>query len=149
VAYAPKVVFDFPGSLRLARLSWHLADLLDQLARRRSEDARSALTDWTGAYAGEFAVRIDDEIVTAARLSEQLRAEAGGWAMEWKQAMDQENYNRYQAACARVRSRRNGWDNFTGALFGHDDLPSQPDVAPTPVAPDYLATRQFADYSRY
>jgi hypothetical protein len=149
VAYAPKVVFDFAGSLRLARLSWRLADLLDQMARTRGRNAGDALTDWTGGYATEFTVRIDDELVTAARLSEQLRAEAGGWAIEWKQAMDQENYNRYQAACTRVRSRRSGWDNFTGALFGHGDLPSEPDLALTPAAPYYYATRQFADYSRY
>ena len=149
MAYAPRVVFDFDGSLRLARLSWHLADLLDQLARRRGDDARAALVDWAGAFADEFVVRIDGELVTAARLSEQLRAEAGGWAIEWKQAMDQENYNRYQAACNRVRQKRSGWDSFTGALFGHDDLPSEPRLAALPAAPDYLATRQFADYSRY
>ena len=145
----PPVQFDFDGGLQLARLSWRTADEVDLLAGGRRDLAVAALTDWSGAYGEQFALRVDDEVQTASVVARQLRDEAAGWATEWKQAMDQENYNRYQDACDRVRDDRGFLDTVGGALFGHNDLPPTPQLARTPQPPTYAATRQFADYSNY
>lgn len=146
---APTVVFDFDGALQLARLSWQTASELDALRTARADHAAAALTGWSGAYGVEFVHRIDDEAQTAFIVAEQLRAEANGWAEEWKQAMDQENYNRYQAACDRVRDDRNLVDDVIGFFAGHDDLPDAPALAARPSPPTFSPTRCVADYSRY
>jgi hypothetical protein len=143
------VQFDFDGSLRLARLSWQTADELELTAGGRHDLAVAALTDWSGVYGEQFAGRIDDEMHTTSIVARQLRDEAGGWAIEWKQAMDQANYNRYQDACDRIRDDRGFLDTVGGALFGHDDLPPTPQLADTPQPPSFAATRRFADYSSY
>jgi hypothetical protein len=143
---APSVVFDFDGALQLARLSWQTADELDRLRGERCSHAAAALSDWVGAYGIEFTTRIDTEAQTAFVVAEQLRAEANGWAEEWKQAMDQENYNRYQAACDRVRDQRGTLDKIGGFFLGHDDLPSTPKLAARPAPPTFAATRGFANY---
>lgn len=148
-SHAPAVVFDFDGALQLARLSWQTADELDRWRGERSTQAAAALDGWTGAYGTEFVGRVDTELQTAVVVAEQLRAEANGWAEEWKQAMDQENHNRYQTACDRVRSGRSFLDDVGGFLFGHDDLPPTPARAARPAPPSFSATRSFADYSRY
>ena len=111
--------------------------------------AVAALTDWSGAYGEQFTVRIDHELQGVAIVARQLRDEANGWAIEWKEAIDQENYNRYQAACDRVRDDRGFVDTIGGALFGHDDLPPTPRHAATPQPPTFAATSAFADYSTY
>lgn len=144
---SPAVVFDFDGALRLARLSWQTADELDRWRAARSSRAATALTGWTGTYATAFVARIDTEVQTALVVAEQLRAEANGWAEEWKQAMDQENFHRYQAACDRVRSRRDLLDDIGGFLFGHDDLPPTPSLAARPAPPSFSPTRAFAEYA--
>lgn len=143
---SPKVVFDWSGSLRVARLSWTMAEQLDQLVGERSAAARAALASWLGVYADEFAARIDDEVRTAANLAEQMRGEANGWAEEWRKAMDQENYNRYQDACDRVRDDRDLGDKIAGFFTGHDDLPDQPAPAASPAPPNFAPTRKFASY---
>lgn len=148
-SHAPAVVFDFDGALQLARLSWQTAGELDRLRRERGSQAAAALTGWSGAYGVEFVARVDAETQAASVLAEQLRAEATGWAEEWKQAMDQENYNRYQAACDRVRDDRSFLDGVVGFFGGHDDLPDTPRLATRPAPPSFGATRTFADYSRY
>jgi hypothetical protein len=146
---APQVVFDYSGSLDLARQSWRMADQLEQLGRDRGARASAALVGWTGAYADEFVGRVDDEVRTAMAIAGELRAEANGWATEWKKAIDQENYNRYQDACDRARGERSNLDKVVGALFGHDDLPSPPRLADTPASPGFYPTRTVADYSRH
>ena len=143
------VVFDFDGSLQVARLSWQAADELDRLRGERSTLAVDALTDWSGAYGVEFAGRIDDETLSASHLAEQLRGEANGWALEWTKAMDQENYNRYQDACDRAHDDRSVVDSVVGFFTGHDDLPPTPARAGQPQPPSFAATRTFADYSNY
>ena len=80
-------------------------------------------------------------------MSESLRAEASGWAIEWAKAMDQENFNRYQAACDHVRSSASRWDRIRDSVFGEDDLPDQPSPAAVPTSPRFLPTRRFANYS--
>jgi hypothetical protein len=145
---SPKVVFDWTGALRAARLSWQAADDVERLIGERGRLASDALVNWSGAYATEFAARVDDELQTAAAVAGQLRGEAEGWAIEWKNAMDQENWNRYQAACDRVRDDRGLIDKV---MFwqGHDDLPPEPSMAAVPRAPGFVPTRQFANYSGY
>lgn len=143
------VVFDFDGSLALARMLWTMADELDGLLVTRSSLAETALTDWIGNYANEFSGRIDHEQQAGSMLARQLRAEAGGWAEEWRKAMDQENWNRYAAAVDRVEADRGVLDSIGGFLFGHSDLPPQPSPAAVPVGPGFAATRSFANYSGY
>lgn len=143
------VVFDFDGSLRLARRLWATADDLDAVTRDRQRMAEAALVDWSGAHAEVFALRMDEEAVTTGRLTVQLRGEAEGWADEWRKAIDQENRNRHAAAVRRVESQRGFLDGLVGWIAGHDDLPPEPRAAVRPLAPAFLPTRSFADYSRY
>jgi hypothetical protein len=146
--HARTVAFDFDGALQLARLSWQSADELDRLRCERGGQAAAALTGWAGSYGVEFVRRVDTETQTALVLAEKLRAEATGWAEEWKQAMDQENWNRYQAACDRVRAGRSFVDDVVGFFGGHDDLPDTPAAAARPAPPSFTPTRTVADYSR-
>ena len=143
------VVFDWAGSLNLAKALHAVADELTGLAGSRAGLATTALSHWEGMYGEQFVGRIDDEIQTGTRLAVQLRAEAEGWAIEWQKAMDQENWDRYQAAKSRVENQRSNWDKFSGWALGHDDLPNTPKAAGRPVAPNFAATRSFADYSRF
>ncbi len=143
------VVFDWGGSLNLARALHSMADELTDLAGSRARLATTALAHWQGTYGEQFVGRIDDEVHTGTRLAAQLRAEAEGWAIEWQKAMDQENWDRYQATKRRVENQRSNWDKLSGWAFGHDDLPNTPSAAARPIAPHFAATRNFADYSRY
>lgn len=145
----PSVVFDFDGSLTLARKLFAMADELDLLLRSRLDLASTALAHWSGEYADDFVERIDTEQSVGVQLVGQLRGEADGWAVEWQRAMDQENWNRYAAAVKRVEHDRSLVDSFVGFFAGHDDLPSQPAPAGVPVAPGFWPTRSFANYSRY
>lgn len=145
----PAVVFDFTGSLELARRLWSMADELDALLGLRRTLGTEALAHWQGVYAVEFVERLDDELTTGSTLVGQLRGEAGGWATEWQKAMDQENWNRYAAAVQRVEDGR-GWGDKIGGFFtGHDDLPPTPTGAGLPAASNFLPTRSFANYSAY
>ncbi len=143
------VVFDFDGSLALARSLWSVADDLDALRVQRGGLADDALVDWLGVFADDFTLRADNEDATATFLVEQLRAEAQGWAVEWQKAMDQENWNRYTLAVERVKADRDWKDDLGGWLFGHDDLPPTPAAAAVPASPSFTATRSFANYSGY
>ena len=143
------VVFDWGGSLNLAKALHVMAGELTELTSSRTRLATTALAQWIGTYSEHFVGRIDDEVHTGASLAAQLRAEAEGWAIEWQKAMDQENWDRYQAAKQRVENQRSNWDKFSGWALGHDDLPNTPSAAARPVAPHFAATRSFADYSRY
>ena len=143
------VIFDWSGSLQLARKLWELAGRLEALSTSRGVQARSALVDWSGQKSVDFSARIAGEQADCIRLSHALRAEADGWAIEWTKAMDNENMVRYQLACQRVRDDRSALDKIGGFFVGHDDLPPQPRSARQPTAPGFVATRQLADFSAY
>jgi hypothetical protein len=143
---APDVVFEFEGSLALARLAWATAGELESLMTDRRRRATETLLRWQGGSATEFGDRIEAEARAVAAIAAELRAEAGAWAIEWTHAIDQENYNRYQDACDQVRADTSIWDWGRDALFGEDDLPPQPAPAATPNAPTFAPTRSFAHY---
>lgn len=149
MAHRSRLVFDWEGSLRGARQLYAVADELQGLADRRSPLAEAALADWLGPFAVDFVNRLNDEVTNVNTLVPALRGEADGWALEWKRAMDQENWNRYANAVDRVHEKRSTWDSLWGGLTGHDDLPSTPNLAGIPAAPSYQPTRSFADYSSY
>lgn len=141
------VRFDYDGSLDLARRLWQLADRLDALGADRHRWAVDALVDWTGPLGGEFAGRVDTEVVDLARVSGELRAAADGWAQAWAGALNQQNWRLFARACDVVRSRRSTGDKIIGFFTGHDDLPAEPYTRATPTAPRFLATGTFARYS--
>jgi hypothetical protein len=149
VTIANHVIFDWTGSLLLARRLWEVAERLEALTATRHRQAGNALVDWNGSTAVEFATRVDAECSDCARLSNALREEANGWATEWSKAVDEENWVRYQEACQRVRSQRGAMDKVGGFLFGHDDLPPEPRSARPPSSPGFAPTRKLADYSAY
>jgi hypothetical protein len=112
----------------------------------RRDHAGTALTDWSGEYATEFVQRANDEQQTGTTIVSQLRSEAEAWAVEWKHAMDQENWNRYQAKVKQVERDRSLLDDIGGFFFGHDDLPPTPAEAAVPTSPGFWPTRDFAHY---
>jgi len=140
------VVFDFDGSLALARSLWSVADELDGVRATREASAAEALVGWQGVYGDQFVTRVDHEQVSARVVAEQLRGEANGWAEEWRKAIDQVNRDRYAAAVRSVEADRGFWDDVGGFFFGHNDLPSEPSPAATPTPPGFAATRGFANY---
>lgn len=149
MAHRSRLVFDWEGSLSAARQLHTVAGDLQGLADRRAPLAEAALADWLGPFADDFITRFNDEQTNVNTLVPALRAEADGWALEWKRAMDQENQNRYANAVDRVHARRSTWDSVWGGLTGHDDLPSMPSPANIPTAPSYWPSRGFANYSSY
>ena len=143
---AGNVVFDFEGSLDLARSLWRLADDLEQLLSSRSASASSALTNWAGRYADEFVDRANDEQSTGSMLAQMLRSDAYGWAFAWTQAMDEQNRVLYAREVTRVENDRSTLDRIGGFFTGHDDLPSTPRPASVPQPPYFFSTRTFARY---
>ena len=143
------VVFDFDGSLALARSLYDVAADLEGVSVGRRALAGSALADWRGVYADEFTGRMDHEQRSGAAVAVQLRAEADGWAEEWRKAMDQENWDRYAAAVNRAKWKKGLLDKIGDAFFGDDDLPKTPRPAARPSGPMFAPTRSFADYSKH
>jgi hypothetical protein len=107
-----------------------------------------ALTGWTGPHADTFRSRVGVEHASAAAVVDAMRDEAQLWAAAWQQAVDQENWIRYQYACRAIRESRSKLDKLFGHFVGHDDLPPEPKPAALPQPPDFAATRRLADYSR-
>ena len=143
---ASDVRFDFEGSLQLARRLVGLADEIDTLMAARVAGAEDALATWLGRFATEFAERVNTESSDIATISADLRVSAEGWALAWKDSMDEQNRRLYAREVDRVESSRSGWDSFWGGIVGHDDLPDQPPPVPVPTGPGYYATASFVRY---
>src|SRR5699024_934588 len=86
-----RVVFDYEGSLQLARMLWSLADDLRSEAIEREGAAQVALEKWKGRYAGEFGERNSAETSSRLEVAHQLREDARNWAKAWQAALDQQN----------------------------------------------------------
>jgi hypothetical protein len=144
-----RVVFDFDGSLELARQLWSLADDIVTEHGLRETDFTTANAKWEGPYGVEFEGRRADERTSKANVVEGLRDDARAWAQAWAAALDQQNKNNRAAEVTRVRNDRNlfevGWDN----TFGEDDSDSQvaavPDVT-VPIPPRFQATATETTY---
>jgi len=144
-----RVVFDFDGSLELARLLWSLADDIQNEHTLREADYETAIAKWEGPYATEFAGRRADERTSKTNVVSGLRADARAWAQAWAAALDQQNKNNRAAKVTEVRNDRGllerGWD----ATFGEDDSDSKVDPVPeiaVPLPPSFTATATETTY---
>ena len=140
------VKFDWYGSLSLARRLWAFADDLETAATTRGSEVEGALKSWLGAYADEFITRTNDEQTSLTTVVSNLRNDATNWAQAWKLAMDQQNRVLFARKTKEVEDNRSGWDNFTGDLFGHDDLPAAPPTIDVPTEPNFYATGTLKRY---
>ena len=143
---ASDVQFDYVGSLLLARKLYALGEEVDEMMSNRRTHSRTALTDWLGPYRAEFRGRIDSERTQATAIASQLREGARRWATRWAEAMNEQNSINHARETKRVEDNRSGWDNFTGGLFGHDDLPDYPPTIDVPTAPNFYATGTLTRY---
>lgn len=137
------VRFDFEGSLVAARRLWALADSLDTHASIRLAAAQRALTNWTGALRNEFLTRTTQEHEAITKCARECRNGALGWAIAWKNAMDEDNRRRRARAVDEVRKQRSWMERNVGDLFLGDDsmdhIPQAKEVA-TPKAPSFKRT---------
>jgi len=124
------VRFDFEGSLEFARTLWRLSDDLHVVGTWRRGAIERALRSWQGAHAVEFADRANDEIGTTAAVVEQLRNEAGAWALLWTQARELQNHRLRARAVDEERDSRSFGEWGVDKLTGSDD--SNAEVAATP-----------------
>lgn len=143
---ADDVRFDYTNSLRLARRLYALGNEVDELMTNRTTHSETALTDWLGPYGTEFTERIGTERTSATGIAAQLREGARQWAARWAEAMNEQNSILHARETKRVEDDRSGWDNFTGGLFGHNDLPAYPPTIEVPVAPYFYATGTLTRY---
>lgn len=143
---AADVRFDYVGSLQLARRLWALADDVDAIRNKRVSLGETALSDWLGVYGTQFADRVNSEDLQAATIANELRMAAEQWAVRWAEAMNEQNNINLAREIERVKDERSGWDNFTGSMFGHDDLPSPAGAIPVPTAPSFPPTGTLTRY---
>lgn len=143
---ASDVRFDFDGALYLARRLYTLGGHVDDVRWSRTAKAETALTDWTGPYGTEFADRVVSEDTQAMAIASQLREGARQWAARWAEAMNEQNAILHARETKRIEDDRSGWENFTGGIFGHDDLPPGPATIPVPSAPGFVATGSLTEY---
>ncbi len=138
-----RVVFDFDGSLELARQLWSLADDIQSEHSLREADYDTAIAKWEGPYATEFAGRRSDERSSKTNVVSGLRADARAWASAWRDALDQQNKNNRAAKVTEIRDNRAWYEQAWDATFGEDDSDDQVAQVPyvaTPVPPQFAAT---------
>ena len=143
---APDVQFDYVGSLLLARKLYALGEEVDEMMSNRTTQSNTALTDWLGPFGREFRERISSERTQATAIASQLREGARQWASRWAEAMNEQNSINHARETKRIEDDRSGWDNFTGDLFGHDDLPPSPNTIDVPTEPNFYATGTLKRY---
>lgn len=138
-----KVVFDFDGSLELARLLWALADALEAEDSGRQTDYETAMARFKGAYADQFVSRRDTETTSRSTVVEGLRADAKNWAKAWANAKYQQNKNDRVAAVEKIRADRSNMEKFYDLVRGNDDSDDQVPPAKsvtTPSPPQFFPT---------
>jgi hypothetical protein len=146
LSVAADVRFDFEGSLRLARRLYALGQEIDELMSNRVTWSATALQDWLGPFGVEFSGRIDSEKTQASAIALQLREGARQWAVRWAEAMNEQNSILLAREIKHIEDNRSGWDNFTGGLFGHNDLPPNPPTIDVPSEPNFFATGSLTRY---
>ena len=128
------VVFDFEGSLDLARALWRLADEVESQDRAREGEFETAKKKWRGAYGDQFVVRRDEERTSVRTVIEGLRTDARSWAKAWADAKFQQRKNDRVAEIEEIRANRGFVERTYDTITRHDD--SEDQVAPAvPVSP--------------
>lgn len=125
-----RIVFDFEGSLQLARMLWSLADDLRSEAAERERNATVASERWRGRYADDFGERMSTETSNRLEIAAQLRDDARNWAKAWQTALDQQNKINRINKVEEVSDSRNLVHKAWDATFGEDTSDSK--VAPLP-----------------
>ena len=143
---AADVVFDFEGSLQLARKLWAVADQLEKVRDARVGLAADALVSWTGPHGVDFAGRANLETTQATVAAGQLREGATLWATAWKAAMDEQNWINMQREKQRVKDDRNWAQDQWASWTGDDDMPADPAEVTVPSAPSFAATSSLITY---
>ncbi len=140
---AANVVFDYSGSLRLARKLWQFADDLDTARITRGADAEGALKSWLGPLATDFSTRIDDEATSLRSAAAALRSEAMSWGAMWASAVNEQQRINHARECKRIEENRSTVSRIWGGIVGHDDLPSAPTEVSAPTGPGFHVERIF------
>ncbi len=144
------VVFDFEGSLRLARRLWRLADEVTLAAGRRIEAREAAQAAWRGPHAEHFAtVRAPNEDASTANVVAALRQEAVGWGVMWAAALNDQNRINWARAVEQEKDHRSTTERF-GDFFVGDDSAGQvpePPPYPAPRPPTFVPTGSLVHYS--
>jgi hypothetical protein len=140
VQAAQDIQFDFEGSLVLARQLRAMAEDAHSMMSNRGRLAQDALNTWLGPHGVDFAERVTAEGRQIDGFSADLRRAADGWAICWKEAMDEQRRIDHARECERIRSSRSLLDSVVGGIFGHDDLPPPPRPVGIPEGPAYLPT---------
>ncbi|MGB3736592.1 MAG: hypothetical protein WA964_16650, partial [Ilumatobacter sp.] len=96
--FGPDVVFDYTGSLDVARRLWALADRLGTEMTARETARGEAEVGFVGKHAGQLVDRVAQERTDVDNAIIELRSAADTWALAWKDAIDQQNRNRYARA---------------------------------------------------
>lgn len=128
------VVFDFEGSLALARSLWAAADVVEARYSAVKLKADEALVDWHGPLSDRAASEWASYGTVSASLAAELRSDARSWASAWARAMHKQNQDRRG-------------DHIAGEQRQHRDdpdweLPTVPDAAspPAPVPSQFAPT---------
>lgn len=135
------VVFDYEGSLALARKLWALADELEQVRTQRIRWADHALESWKGKFAIRFRNRVlGRDSTELTKMVDSLRQGARQWGVAFAKAVDEQNlvlYTRETNRVSVVREERSLLED-TIALF-HDDLklPRKPEPCTIPSPPGF------------
>jgi hypothetical protein len=140
---ASNVVFDYSGSLDLARKLWRFADDLDTARSTRGADAEGALKSWLGPLATDFSTRIDDEETSLRSAAAAVRSEAGAWGDMWASAVNEQQRINHARECKRIEEDRSTVSKIWGGIVGHDDLPSAPADVSAPSGPGFHVERVF------
>lgn len=133
------VKFDYEGALSLARNLWAYADDIEAAASGRLTSAATALKDWKGAYGDEFAGRANLEQTDLATVVAGLRTEADGWAIAWKDAMDEQNRRLYARKVDKMKDDRSTLGKI-GDFFTGFDYPPEPAPVAKPAPAGFYAT---------
>ncbi len=126
------VVFDYSGSLELARRLVALADQLDDAFLSRRGVFEIALAAWSGPSRDHVANALQHELVRGRQVEVSLRSEADAWARAWARAVDEHNQLMWRSAVDAAAAQG------SPVPFESAPLPAQ-----VPVAPAYLPTTQL------
>jgi hypothetical protein len=144
------VVFDFDGSLELARRLWAFADEVAGHMSARAGLAETAGSQWLGPFGEDFVSRRIGEEMSAQSVIETLRSDALGWAIAWKDAMDEQNRRLHFRHVDDLKNDRNwlekGGDGIASLWGGGFEDPPTPPPVDVPAAPGFGPTASLVRY---
>jgi len=132
---AEDVVFDFEGSMELARRLWRSADELEAVGVWRFGAGERALASWRGRYASEFVDRANDESAGTAAVVSGLRSEAMQWVQAWVSSREEQNRIVRARAVKEERDNRSWSERNLGDHAVGDDSDSQILFTPCLMSP--------------